>query len=361
MKFRNSVVTKIILTICAMASYVGCASAIMTAILVYDLVTSQFLIIVFTASVGVITVVSISLFLSRNILTPLMDVRSELGAVASGKIDIPDYDLLRKDEIGEIQRSIVMMTNNLQEIVITTMTVTDQLTASAEEFTSSIEEINASAEEISSVIQQMNRGAQQQAEQVNTTVTVVHNLSEVLEKTMQDISAAVLIITDVANRTNMLALNAAIEAARAGDYGRGFAVVADNVRRLAEDTKNHATEINETLDRIRRQISDNVQIITKTVDSVAAVAEETAASSEEASAATEEQTATMEEINATTHELTDLSQRLMSSVSRFKILPSKGLSSSPIRIKNSNPITVIKNSSQFEEIEGGGKDKQTFN
>ena len=63
---------------------------------------------------------------------------------------------------------------------------------------------------------------------------------------LQEISDIVVLISDIADQTNILALNAAIQASAAGDAGRGFAVVADEVQRLAGRSSS-ATKRIETL------------------------------------------------------------------------------------------------------------------
>jgi methyl-accepting chemotaxis protein len=61
-------------------------------------------------------------------------------------------------------------------------------------------------------------------------------------------------IESIAFQTNILALNAAIEAARAGKYGKGFSVVANEVRMLSKKcsdaVKESAALIEESVSRV---------------------------------------------------------------------------------------------------------------
>ncbi len=75
--------------------------------------------------------------------------------------------------------------------------------------------------------------------QVKATESEVSKISEGVELLNNTIS----VIASVANETNLLAMNASIEAAHAGDAGKGFAVVAEEIRKLSEQTGNHAKDI----------------------------------------------------------------------------------------------------------------------
>lgn len=79
----------------------------------------------------------------------------------------------------------------------------------------------------------------------------------------QHIDKALDAIINIAEPTNLLALNATIEAAHAGENGKGFAVVAAEVIKLAKQSKQLASEINDLFKSIQQDTQDTVLVMKK--------------------------------------------------------------------------------------------------
>lgn len=108
---------------------------------------------------------------------------------------------------------------------------------------------------------------------------IAQKIIQLSEQTSQ-IGNISIVVSDLANQTNMLALNAAVEAVRAGENGKGFAVVAAEIRKLADESKKAALKINNLVGDIQSAIGSTVMATdagTKNVDASVKIAQETTA------------------------------------------------------------------------------------
>ncbi|HYD29261.1 MAG TPA: methyl-accepting chemotaxis protein, partial [Azospirillaceae bacterium] len=123
----------------------------------------------------------------------------------------------------------------------------EQANASVESVAAAAERLSSSIGEIQRQVSESSRTASAAVEQAARTDSTVQGLATAGEK----IGQVVKLITDIASQTNLLALNATIEAARAGDAGKGFAVVANEVKNLAGQTAKATEEITSEINGIK--------------------------------------------------------------------------------------------------------------
>ncbi|MBU1100831.1 MAG: 4Fe-4S binding protein [Bacteroidetes bacterium] len=185
--------------------------------------------------------------------------------------------------VGELNEVVLRTEDTSNEIVSTSRqmaegnleqnTKSQEVSAFIEQVTSTILDTHASASLAADVAGKAGQSAVEGSKIVNNTIEgmikidrVVSEAAAIIERlggSTDKIGEIIQVIDDIADQTNLLALNAAIEAARAGEQGRGFAVVADEVRKLAERTSKATSEISSMI----KSIIDETHTAVKSIES----------------------------------------------------------------------------------------------
>ncbi|MDJ0820566.1 MAG: methyl-accepting chemotaxis protein [Paracoccaceae bacterium] len=133
----------------------------------------------------------------------------------------------------------------------------EQTTAALTELTSRVQNAADMAGEADDASMKLKQDAAMGKQTVDETLPIVERISQASNK----MAAMVTLIDDIAFQTNLLALNAGVEAARAGEAGRGFAVVAGEVRSLAVQAGNTASEINGLIQETIETVQSGVKMV----------------------------------------------------------------------------------------------------
>jgi len=268
-----------------------------------------------------ITSILMIFLVSRNLTKSFEVIKENMYKIASGDLtsSFSGKFINRKDEIGDICRSIEITRQSVKDIIYTvketsvdvnnkskslafiskdlnklsygitdsthevasfTLSQKDELKETINllnEFrneilnvSNNIEEIDFNSKEIEEKTKNNNDNMEQLTQSINDFDEKFKIFNYNMESMLKDINTVrdiLRLINEISSQTNLLALNATIEAARVGEAGKGFAVVADEVRSLAEKSNtassNIATILNNVFRNTKRISENNIEIKTE--------------------------------------------------------------------------------------------------
>lgn len=241
----------------------------------------------------------------RSVTVPVIQAKKLAEAMAGGDFT-SSLTSDKRDEIGEMIRSMDTMSQRLRAMIKEIMdgirdlsaksadlaSIARQLSASSSDTSHKSASVATAAEEMNTNIQSVSAAMEQSTGNISMVASATEEMSATIAEIGQNaanaqdisdkavmhsnqtadkikeliaastnVSKVTTVITEVSEQTNLLALNATIEAARAGEAGKGFAVVANEIKELARQTAAATVEIRKQIDEMQLTTSATIEDI----------------------------------------------------------------------------------------------------
>lgn len=372
-------------------------------------IKNSIILVVSIAIVCILITAAVCFCIAKKLSKAVISASETVVSLAQGNLatDVDSIVLKRKDEIGMMGKNVEELIRELRKIIGNIKETSHKVLSSGNELEQISKQGSQTAQDICLAVDEVAKGAVSQAEDVESATVQISTMGELIgqivdsieqlnensvvmnnegnesanimqelnhsnqlttdaiekigknveatDQSVNKITEAVDMITDIASQTGLLSLNASIEAARAGEAGKGFAVVATEiqhlsqesgdsaqkiteiVKTLSEDSRNSMLVMKEVMERLQEQqdkLNETILKFQKVRDGISTSREHTSlihnqaqqcdhdrnqmldivqnlsAISEENAASTEQTTASMEELNSTITLLADSAIKL---------------------------------------------------
>ena len=249
------------------------------------------------------------LLLTAGIRTKLRNANSAVNAITEGDLSA-EIKASGNDEVSSLLISTSQMRDKIVEVIgamslviekisenSSKLEVTaDQVSDGTSQQATSVQETSASMDEMANTINENARNAtetDETAKLLAENALVCSNSMKKTSEAMSDIFERIAIVGEITRKIELLALNASVEAARAGEHGKGFAVVASEVSKLAELSKDAASEIQRSSTDGKKLADETNQMLDELLPEI----EKTQSLVQNISASSKEQATGAEQVN----------------------------------------------------------------
>ena len=249
------------------------------------------------------------LILTAGIKTKLKNANSAVNAITEGDLSA-EIKSTGNDEVSSLLISTSQMRDKIVEVIgamslviekisenSSRLEVTaDQVSDGTSQQATSVQETSASMDEMANTINENARNAtetDETAKLLAENALVCSNSMKKTSEAMSDIFERIAIVGEITRKIELLALNASVEAARAGEHGKGFAVVASEVSKLAELSKDAASEIQRSSTDGKKLVDETNQMLDELLPEI----EKTQSLVQNISASSKEQAIGAEQVN----------------------------------------------------------------
>ncbi len=251
----------------------------------------------------------IGILVAGSIGKAIKTISAKLHKVAEGDLTVI-MDIKNRDEFAVLAGNVGNMVDNTRNLIMNVKDTSAKVDGSTKNMADATAAMEKSGRSITTAVSEIEEGIAQQAEDAQSCLMKMDDLSKKIEVVSQEVadivgiaaetkdmiqgglgtmdelsarsastteitqkvvesirvleekSASIVkfvdVINEISEETSLLSLNASIEAARAGDAGRGFAVVAEEIRKLADGSMNAANEIQKVVTEIMGQTKGTV-------------------------------------------------------------------------------------------------------